>query len=113
MSGTAVTVNAGAYTRWANILAGVFVILIVLLFANVAMLIPMSALAGLLVVVGFQNLQPKQISLVWQTGIVARTAMVLTFIATIALPLQFAIMIGIAISVMMHVSGPPTRCAPP
>ncbi len=103
MSGTAVTVNAGAYTRWANILAGVFVILIVLLFANVAMLIPMSALAGLLVVVGFQNLQPKQISLVWQTGIVARTAMVLTFIATIALPLQFAIMIGIAISVMMHV----------
>ncbi len=103
MSGTAVTVNAGAYTRWANILAGVFVILIVLLFANVAMLIPMSALAGLLVVVGFQNLQPKQIALVWQTGLVARTAMGLTFIATIALPLQFAIMIGIAISVMMHV----------
>ncbi len=103
MSGTAVTVNAGARSRWANILAGLFVILIVLLFAGVVKLIPMSALAGLLIVVGFQNLQPKQISMVWQTGRVAQTAMVLTLVATLALPLQYAILIGVAISIMMHV----------
>ncbi|MCA9873126.1 MAG: SulP family inorganic anion transporter [Anaerolineales bacterium] len=103
MSGTAVTVNAGARSRWANILAGFFVILIVLLFAGVVKLIPMSALAGLLIVVGFQNLQPQQIMMVWQTGRVAQTAMVLTLIATLALPLQYAIVIGVAISIMMHV----------
>ncbi len=103
MSGTAVTVNAGARSRWANILAGFFVILIVLLFAGVVKLIPMSALAGLLIVVGFQNLQPKQILMVWQTGRVAQTAMILTLIATVALPLQYAIVIGVAISIMMHV----------
>ncbi len=103
MSGTAVTVNAGARSRWANILAGFFVILIVLLFAGVVKLIPMSALAGLLIVVGFQNLQPQQISMVWQTGRVAQTAMVLTLVATLALPLQYAILIGVAISIMMHV----------
>lgn len=103
MSGTAVSVNAGAQSRWANILAGVFVILIVLLFADIVKLIPMTALSGLLIVVGFQNIQPKQVALVWQTGMVARTAMILTFIATIALPLQIAIMIGIAISVMLYV----------
>ena len=90
-------------SRWANILAGLFVILIVLLFAGVVKLIPMSALAGLLIVVGFQNLQPKQIMIVWQTGRVARTAMVLTLMATMALPLQYAILIGVAISIMMHV----------
>jgi len=103
MSGTAVTVSAGARSRWANILAGLFVILIVLLFAGVVKLIPMSALAGLLVVVGFQNLQPKQIAMVWQTGLVTRTAMVLTLLATLALPLQYAIVIGVAISIMLHV----------
>ena len=103
MSGTAVTVNAGARSRWANILAGLFVILIVLLFAGVVKLIPMSALAGLLIVVGFQNLQPEQILMVWQTGRVAQTAMVLTLVATLALPLQYAILIGVAISIMMHV----------
>ncbi len=103
MSGTAVTVNAGARSRWANILAGLFVILIVLLFAGVVKLIPMSALAGLLIVVGFQNLQPQQILMVWQTGRVAQTAMILTLAATLALPLQYAIVIGVAISIMMHV----------
>lgn len=103
MSGTAVTVNAGARSRWANILSGLFVILIVLLFAGVVEWIPMSALAGLLVVVGYQNLQPQQILMVWQTGLVTRTAMVLTLVATMALPLQYAIVIGVAISIMLHV----------
>jgi SulP family sulfate permease len=103
MSGTAVTVNAGARSRWANVFAGIFVILIVLLFAGVVKLIPMSALSGLLIVVGFQNLQPQQILMVWQTGRVSQTAMILTLIATLALPLQYAIVIGVAISIMMHV----------
>ena len=103
MSGTAVTVNAGARSRWANILAGVFVILIVLLFAGVVKLIPMSALAGLLIVVGFQNLQPQQILMVWQTGRVAQTAMIVTLMVTLALPLQYAILIGVGLSTMMHV----------
>ncbi len=103
MSGTAVSVNAGAQSRWANILAGLFVLLIVMLFADAVKLIPMTALAGLLVVVGFQNIQPKKVALVWKTGLVARTAMVLTLLATIALPLQFAILVGMAISVILHV----------
>lgn len=103
MSGTAVTVNAGARSRWANVLAGLFVVVIVLLFADVVKLVPMSALAGLLVVVGFQNLQPQQIAVVWQTGRVAQAAMGLTLIATVALPLQYAIAVGVTISVMMHV----------
>ena len=103
MSGTAVSVNAGARSRWANILAGVFVIVIVLLFADAVKLIPMTALAGLLVVVGFQNIQPRQIETVWQTNMIARTAMVLTFAATIVMPLQFAILIGVAISIMLFV----------
>jgi SulP family sulfate permease len=103
MSGTAVTVNAGARSRWANILAGFFVILIVLLFVGAVKLIPMSALAGLLIVVGFQNLQPQQILMVWQTGRVAQTAMILTLMATLALPLQYAILVGVATSIMMHV----------
>jgi SulP family sulfate permease len=103
MSGTAVTVNAGARSRWANILSGFFVIVIVLLFAGAVKFIPMSALAGLLIVVGFQNLQPQQILMVWQTGRVAQTAMILTLAATLALPLQYAILVGVAISIMMHV----------
>lgn len=41
-------VNAGERSRWANFLAGVFIALTVLLFANLVELIAMPALAGLL-----------------------------------------------------------------
>ena len=44
MSGTAVSVNAGVRSRWANIFAGILVAAIVLLFVDVVNLIPMTAL---------------------------------------------------------------------
>ena len=47
MSGTAVSVNAGAKSRWANIFAGLMVAIIVLLFADAVKLVPMTALAEL------------------------------------------------------------------
>jgi len=103
MSGTAVTVNAGAKSRWANIFSGIMVAIIVLLFVNIVKLVPMTALGGLLVVVGFQNIQPKQIEIVWNTGLVARTAMILTLLATLTMPLQFAILVGVAISILLYV----------
>jgi len=79
MSGTAVTVNAGARSRWANIFAGLFVAPLVLLFGSFVMRVPMAALAGLLIVVGFQSFKPKDVVTVWQTGQTQRIAIVLTF----------------------------------
>ena len=103
MSGTAVTVNAGAKTRWANILAGVFVAPLVLLLGNFVMRVPMPALAGLLIVVGFQSFKPKDVLTVWQTGLTARIAMVLTFISTLVMPLQYAVFVGVIVSILLHV----------
>ena len=103
MSGTAVSVNAGAKSRWSNIFAGLFVAVIVLLFIGIVKLIPMSALAGLLVVVGFQNIRPRDVILVWHTNRIARVAMLLTLLATLTIPLQFAILVGVAISILLHV----------
>ena len=103
MSGTAVTVNAGARSRWANIFAGIFVVPLVLLLGNFVMRIPMAALAGLLVVVGFQSFKPKDVQTVWQTGQASRIAMGLTFIATLIMPLQYAVFVGMAVSILMYV----------
>jgi len=103
MSGTAVTVGAGARTRWTNVFSGLFVAIIVLLFASVVKLLPLAALSGLLVVVGFQTIKPHEIATVWQTNTVARTAMVLTFASTLVMPLQFAILVGVAISILLYV----------
>mgnify|MGYP006278112093 FL=1 len=103
MSGTAVNVQAGARSRWANIFAGGFVILIVLALVDLVKLVPMAALGGLLLVVGFQNIQPDAIRTVWATGRTARVAMGVTFAATLFLPLQFAILIGVALSFLLQI----------
>ena len=101
MSGTAVVVGAGARSRWANILGGVFVAAIVLVCAPLVGLIPMAALAGLLVIVGVSSLQLPQAMTVARTGLVPAIAMAVTFIATLVIPLQYAIMVGVGISLVL------------
>ena len=55
--------------------AGVFVNLSRVLFADVVRLNPVTALGGLLEVVGLQNVQPGKTTTVWQTNLAARAAM--------------------------------------
>lgn len=101
MSGTAVTVQSGARSRWANIFAGAFVVAIIFFFADLVRMVPMAGLGGLLLVVGFQNLQPEVIRNVWTTSWVARFSMVGTTLATLLVPLQYAILIGMAVSFVL------------
>ncbi len=103
MSGTAVNFQAGARSRWSNIFAGAIVVLIVFAFVDLVKLVPMAGLGGLLLVVGFQNIQPENIRTVWATGLPARLAMGATFAATLFLPLQFAILIGVALSFLLTI----------
>jgi SulP family sulfate permease len=103
MSGTALVVNTGMRSRWGNIFAGLFVVPLVLLFGTVINLIPMPTLAGLLIVVGYQSLNVKDVQRVWLTGQVSRVAMGLTLAATLTLPLQFAVFVGVAVSILLYV----------
>jgi SulP family sulfate permease len=96
-------VNAGARSRWANFLAGVLIAVTVLLFANLVELIAMPALAGLLIVIGFRTLDFSSIRSVWQTGAIPGAVMVITLVATLIMPLQFAVLMGVGLSVLLFV----------
>ena len=104
MSGTAVTYTAGARTRLANVFAGLLVSPLVFLFNDVINLIPLPALAGLLVYVGFNSFKPDDVRTVWQTGRISTAAMVITFSATLLMPLQFAVFVGVAVSILLYVA---------
>ena len=104
LSGTALVVNSGARTRWANIFVGILIAVIILLFSQVVELIAMPALAGLLIVIGFQTIKPTDIMTVWQTGLTPRAVMLITFIGTLIMPLQFAVLLGVAISIVLYIS---------
>jgi SulP family sulfate permease len=61
LSTTSINVNAGARTRWANIFSGVFVAILVLLFASLVELIPMASVAAILIVAGWGTLNFEEI----------------------------------------------------
>jgi SulP family sulfate permease len=104
ISGTALLLSAGARSRWANILAGLFVAVIVVVAAPLAELAPMPALAALLIVAGYQGLRIEAAQTIWRTGNVPATVMGLTFLATLFIPLQYAVLVGVAFSIVLYVA---------
>lgn len=103
ISGTVLIMSAGAKSRWTNIFAGVFVAVIVLLAAPLVERVPMPALAALLIVAGFQGLRMQQAMTIWNTGKVPAVVMITTFVATLIVPLQYAVLFGMALSVVVYV----------
>jgi SulP family sulfate permease len=103
ISGTALIMSAGARSRWTNIFAGLFVAVIVLVAAPLVELVPMPALGALLIVAGFQGLRVQQAITVWNTGKVAGVVMIMTFAATLLVPLQYAVLLGVALSILLFV----------
>jgi SulP family sulfate permease len=103
LSSTALVVSAGAKTRLANIFTGLFAILAVLLFAPLIEVLPMAGLAAILIIAGVQSIKLPRIETVWQTGPASRGIMIFTFIATLILPIQYAVFLGVFLSILVHV----------
>jgi SulP family sulfate permease len=103
LSATSLVVNSGAKSRFANIFAGITIAIALLVFGSLVSKLAMPALAGLLIVIGFQTLKPDDVKMVWKTGTVQQLAMVLTFGAALVIPLQYAVLLGVAFSVLLFV----------
>jgi sulfate permease, SulP family len=103
VSQTAVMLAAGAKTRIANVLTGVFVAALVIVFGAQLKIVPLPTIAALLVFVGVEIIRGQQIREVWRTSLSSRTVLVLTFGATLVLPIQIAVLFGVAASVVLHV----------
>ncbi len=103
LSRTAVNVSAGARTRWANVFAGILVGGILLLLGPLIEEITLAALAGHLVVAAVSLLNPRIIKLVWRVNWSGRLNMVITFLATLFLPLQYSVYLGIGLSLLLYV----------
>src|SRR5271166_6220287 len=111
ISGTVLVMSAGAKSRWTNIFGGLFVALIVLAAAPLVEMVPMPGLAALLIVAGFQGLRVEAAIDVWRAGKLHAAAMIATFAATLLVPLQDAVLIGMALSILLHVFHEANRVA--
>jgi SulP family sulfate permease len=76
---------------------------VILLFGSTIGHIAMPAMAGLLIVIGFRTFKPDQVEMVWQTGLVQQVVMGITFVSSLLIPLQYAVLIGVAMSLLLFV----------
>jgi SulP family sulfate permease len=101
VSGTALVVGAGAQSRWANIFTGIFVAIGVVLFATQIANLPMTCLAAILILAGFQAIKPVEIRKVWNTNSLSAAVFAVTLVATLFLPVQRAIFAGVLIQILL------------
>lgn len=109
MSASSLASSAGARSRGALLVAGGVMALIVLLLADVVAYVAMPALAGLLMVIGVSTIKPHRILSVARTGNVPLTVMAITLVLTMVIPLQYSVLVGVGISVILFVAGQSSR----
>ena len=99
---SAVNFQAGARTSLAGVFAGILVLVAVLTLGGMVTYIPLAALAGVLIVTAFRLINFKEVSIIWQGSKGDRLIMVVTFVATVTIPLEFAVLIGVGMSLVYY-----------
>jgi SulP family sulfate permease len=102
VASTALNVSAGARSRWANVFAGLVIVVVVLLFSRAVSLVAMPAMAALLIVAGIQSIRKEEFLDVWDIGWGPRIVMMVTFALTLTLPVQTAVFAGVILSVLVY-----------
>jgi sulfate permease, SulP family len=104
MSGSSLIVAAGAKTRLAFVVAGVVMALVIFFAADLVSYVAMPALAGLLIVIGIGAIKPSRILSVIKSGPLPTTIMAVTFGLTLVVPLQFAVLVGVGMGIILFVA---------
>jgi SulP family sulfate permease len=103
LGGTALTISSGARSRWANVFAGLLVGVLTLAFGRLVERLPLATLGGLLLLAGARAIDKARVALVLRTGWPAALVMIFTFAATVAMPIQLAVLVGVGLSMVIQV----------
>lgn len=104
VSATALSVVAGARSRWGAITAGLWMAVIVAVFPSAVAQIAMPALGALLILAGLSSIKPSNFAAVTNAGWAAILAGLMTFLATLFLPIQVAVASGVALAALLYLT---------
>lgn len=93
---------AGARTPMASIIASILLMAIVLVVAPLAAYMPKAAMAGVLFLVGYSLVDQHHIAQIIRTSKAETGVLVVTFLSTLFLELQYAIFAGVILSLLLY-----------
>jgi SulP family sulfate permease len=99
---TAINVFSNAGRRWAAISSGIWLALIVVALPAAVERVALPALGAILILAGFQSVKRSELAMVWHAGWVPRLGATATFVATVVLPIQAAVALGVVLSAALY-----------
>jgi SulP family sulfate permease len=104
LSRTAINYQAGAVTRFSGLFTAAFVAVTVLIFAPLASYVPKALLAGLLIVAAARLFDIERLRYILRGSRYDAVLLFATAFSAIAINIEFAILIGTAISIAWYVT---------
>ena len=101
---SAVNFRSGAKTPLSGVISGIAVGVTILLAAPLAAKLPMSALAGVLVVVAWDMVRKEDTVRTIRTTRSDAAVLVITFLSTLLLNIEFAVYVGVLLSIGLHLA---------
>jgi MFS superfamily sulfate permease-like transporter len=95
-------VSNGGKTRWANFFHGVFILLFLIFAVTFSDLIPKTALAAMLIGVGWKLAHPREFGHMAKIGVDQIAVFITTIIFTLATDLLIGIAAGIVLKLLLH-----------
>jgi MFS superfamily sulfate permease-like transporter len=103
-------ISFGGHTRWSNFFHGFFLLIAMLLFIPIIEMIPNTALAALLIAVGYRLASPHEFFKTYKIGSEQLVIFLVTIIVTIASDLLIGVGVGILMKFFFHIiNGAPIR----
>jgi SulP family sulfate permease len=103
VSASALNKEAGGQSRASLLIAAAVMAVVILAFGDAVGNIAMPALAGLLMLIGIRTIKPGDLTSVWKAGLVQKVVLAVTFGLTMLVPLQYAVLVGVGLSIVLHV----------
>lgn len=95
-------VNNGAKSQWANFFHGLFILIFLIVDVSFSDMIPMSALAALLIGVGWKLAHPREFGSALKIGADQLLVFCMTVVVTLATDLLVGIAAGIILKFILH-----------
>lgn len=99
---TAVKFRSGARTRLSSVFASLLILVVMLAFGGIGSYVPVSALAGALILTAYNMIDKAEIRRILRGAPGDAIIMVVTFLGTLFLELDFAVLAGILLSFVLY-----------